>query len=189
VSLAASIGCAVSDEPLPTPRTAAAAETCVDPVPPPLAVLESPTDPSECLAPAKRRRGVTVALIVTTAGRARGVGQFVELCSEIGPDGIAAPRLELTNEEETCVLRRVASWRFAAFDTCAPQQALVVIGGSAALSAEARGKRGSNAGDRMRSGRCGGNSWPAPLARGAPAHTVGMKPALFTLAASRDANP
>lgn len=131
VLLAALVGCAVSEEPLPTPSATARAETCSDPVPPPPTVLESPTDPSECLAPSKRLRSLTVALNVTAAGRVRGVGEFVELCSEVGPDGLALPPLELTPAEEKCVLQRVASWRFAAFNTCAAQQALVVIGGSA----------------------------------------------------------
>jgi hypothetical protein len=145
VLLAASIGCAVSEEPLPTPRATARAETCADPVPPPLIVLESPTDPSECLAPSKRFRRLTVALNVAAAGRVKGVGEFVELCSEVGPNGLALPPLELTPAEEQCVLQRVASWRFAAFNTCAAQQALVVIGGSASPSAANLGKPGSPA--------------------------------------------
>jgi hypothetical protein len=131
------LGVSCSREPLPETQRSPAerpAVVCGDPVPPPLLTVHNPTDPSTCLSAAKRVRGVTVAVSVARDGHATGVDRLFHVCLEMGPDGKPLPPVELTPGELSCVLDQLRSWRFAAFSTCAPQQALVGLGPRAAFT-------------------------------------------------------
>lgn len=125
--VAGCLGCVAQEAVLPAPRSYDEPEACSAPAPPPLMALEQPTDPQACLTHTHGIRGVTVLLNVSAEGRIEGLEPHFELCAAMGADGIPLPPVELSIGEAQCVLERLRSWRFAAFDTCAPQQAFVVL--------------------------------------------------------------
>jgi hypothetical protein len=116
---------ACSDDPLPMPATARRPEPCFDLRPPPVLILNRPTDPSRCLSSAARQRGVSISVEVTRNGVPTAVEQVYDLCIVVGRDGRPLPDVGLDEREKACILEHLRSWRFGAFDTCARQEAVL----------------------------------------------------------------
>lgn len=116
--------CSTPEVPLPEPVfSQLPGPPCFDAGPPNVMVLSSPSDPGACLSTSNRERSVKLLVSVTRAGRATEVDVPLLLCVEEGPDGKILPPVELSVPERACLLEQLASWRFAAYDTCAHQTA------------------------------------------------------------------
>jgi hypothetical protein len=78
-----------------------------------------------CLSATQLRGEATVVVGVARDGTATSVEPAFTLCLVLDADGTPLPKLELTATQEQCLLERLRSWRFAAYETCAPQMAYV----------------------------------------------------------------
>jgi hypothetical protein len=141
-------GCRSADEPLPdVPPTGLATLACSDAAPPSVLPIRTGSELGSCLSASQLRGETTLAVHVARDGTVTSVEPAITLCLVVDDRGHPLPKLELTSAQQKCLVERLRSWRFAAFDTCAPQLAYVqaaqsVFGG---LASDRRASRGGPA--------------------------------------------
>ena len=128
-ALVLAVACASGDAELP--RVAGHAEaTCDMPPAAPALVLEPGGDPSRCVVLPAGARWPSLAVEVSPDGRAIRVEDVVDLCLVVDASGRVIPRHVLSSGEKACMLRELATWRFAGVRTCQPVYATVSLGES-----------------------------------------------------------
>jgi hypothetical protein len=149
--LLGTVGCTPVPEALPdvAPHALLATMACNDAAPPTVLPMGTGSDLSSCLSAMQLRGETTLAVGVARDGIATSVEPAITLCVVLDAGGRPLPRLELTAAQQQCLVERLRSWRFAAFDTCAPQVAYVEAAHSA-LDGPASDRRASRGGPTVR---------------------------------------
>jgi hypothetical protein len=143
-------GCRSADEPLPdVPAKGLATMACSDAAPPSVLPISTGSELGSCLSASQLRGETTLAVHVARDGTVTSVEPAITLCLVVDDRGHPLPKLELTAAQQNCLVERLRSWRFAAFDTCAPQLAYVEAA-QRIFGALASDRRASRGGPTMR---------------------------------------
>jgi hypothetical protein len=144
-------GCMSADESLPdvAPLTDLTTMACRDAPPPSVMPTSLGSELHSCLSAEQLRGETALAVGVARDGTATSVEAAITLCLVVDAKGTPLPKLELSAAQQLCLVERLRSWRFAAFDTCAPQVAYVEAAQSV-LDRRATDRRASRGGPTMR---------------------------------------
>ncbi len=139
------VGCGSVDERLPdVAPSVLATEACTEAAPPSVLPIRTGSELGSCLSASQLRGETTLAVGVGRDGTATSVEPAITLCLVVDAEGTPLPKLELTGAQQQCLVERLRSWRFAAFDTCAPQAAHLdaAQGVTGGLALDRRASRG-----------------------------------------------